>query len=141
MDAHAGHVTRDHSDIELFVWEAEAPAVRRTLAAAGFTWVPSLHPDEGEPFLKDGQEISVTFLVRPEDGRVFTPRRWSDWPWVDGAFDGPRAQLGEIEVPVTSLEGLIDMKMNFEKHPHGKPRRPKDDADIALLRRLLERTA
>jgi hypothetical protein len=136
MDAHAGRVTRDHSDIEVFVWASDARAVRSALGAAGFLWVPGLHPDEGDPYLKDGQEVSVTFLARDVQGRLITPGRWSDWPWIEGAFEGPRVRLGQIDVPVTSIAGLLDMKENFAKHLHGRPLRPKDEADIALLRAL-----
>jgi hypothetical protein len=138
MDFHLGRVSRDHSDIEVFVWKSDAQAVREALLEGGFLAPWGLHPDEGQPFLKDGQEVGVTYLERDGNGRIATPGRWADWPWVDGAFDGARCRIGELEAPVMSVRGLLEMKENFEKHPHGSPRRAKDEADIATLRNLLE---
>jgi hypothetical protein len=98
--------------------------------------IPGLHPDEGDPYLKDGQEVSVTFLVHDESGRIVTPGRWADWPWPEGSFSGDRVRLADLDLPATSIDGLLDMKENFATHPHGRPRRPKDDQDIALLEQL-----
>jgi hypothetical protein len=137
MDFHAGRVTRDHSDIEFFAWARDAASVRRVLVAAGFAAHEGLHPDEGQPFTKGGVEVGAWYLQHDPAGRICTPGRWSDWPWPDGSFDGPRRSIDDVEAPVTSLEGLLDMKTNFERHAHGAPRREKDDADIVLLTRLL----
>jgi len=137
MEAHAGRITRTHEDIEVFVWERDGDAVRHVLTGAGFFAPPGLHADEGQPFLKDGQEIGIWYLVRSDDGRVHTPGRWSDWPWAKDSFDGPRLDLAGVLVPVMSLEGLLDMKINFRHHPHGAPPREKDAADIELMQRLI----
>jgi hypothetical protein len=137
MDAHAGEVTRDHADIEIFLWVDDAASARDALERAGFAAWPSLHPDEGEPFTKDGQEAGLTFLTRDAVGRVITPGRWSDWPWVEGAFDAAPGRIDDLELPVMSLEGLLDLKVNFAKHAHGAPLREKDVADIERLRAMI----
>ncbi|MEX2247820.1 MAG: aminoglycoside adenylyltransferase [Dehalococcoidia bacterium] len=139
MDFHAGEVTRDHSDIEAFVRKDDAEAVRRALTAAGFAAPPPLHPDEALPHLKDGQEAGFFYLVEDEAGRTITPGRWADWPWAAGAFDGPPLRLGDLELHAMSLDGLLDMKLNFPKHTHGAPLREKDVADIERLRALAAR--
>jgi hypothetical protein len=139
MDFHAGRVTRDHSDVEFFVWEHEGPAVRAKLVGAGFLAVPGLHPDEGQPFLKDGQELGAWYLRPTSGGGICTPGRWADWLWPDGAFAGPRARIGDVEAPAMSIAGLLDMKANFAQHAHGAPARAKDLADIDLLKAMLER--
>jgi hypothetical protein len=138
MDFHVGRVTRDHSDIEVFVWLDDAAGVREALTARGFLSPQGLHPDEGQPFLKDGQEAGITYLAHDAVGGVVTPGRWADWPWPHGSFEGPRRRIGDLEAPVISVIGLLDMKENFARHPHGAPRRAKDEADIATLRRLLD---
>src|ERR1700674_4545811 len=97
MDFHAGEVTRDHSDIEIFVRLVDAETAKDALVRAGFAAPPGLHPDEGQPFLKDRQEVSVTYLTRHADGNMRVPGRWSDWPFRAGAFDEPRVRLGDIE--------------------------------------------
>lgn len=138
MDFHAGRVTRDHADIELFVWQADVERVGDALTRAGFIAIRGgAYPDEAQPFVKEGQEIGAWFLIRDPDSRVVTPGRWSDWPWPPGAFDNPRARIDDVVAPVMSVAGLLDMKENFPKHRHGRPLRPKDEADIALLRELL----
>jgi hypothetical protein len=137
MDARAGSVTRDHSDIELFVWAEAAERVRAALTAAGYLAPPGLHPEEGQPFLRDGQEVGVWYVVRDASGQIVTPGRWADWPWPAGSFDAPPGHIENLELPAMSVEGLLDMKLGFARHPHGAPQRPRDAADIELLRRLL----
>ncbi|MBI5287604.1 MAG: hypothetical protein HY873_01390 [Chloroflexi bacterium] len=137
MDAHAGRITRAHDDIEVFVWERDAAAVRTALSSAGFFAPPGLYPGECQPFLKDSEEVGAWYLVRETDSRVHTPGRWSDWPWPKGSFDGPRVDLAGLLVPAMSLEGLLEMKLKFRDHPHGAPPREKDLADIDLLQRLM----
>ena len=137
MDAHAGRVTRDHADIELFVRFEEADAARSVLLQRGFLAPPPLHPDEGQPYLRQGQEVGVWFLTPDADGNPVTPGRWADWPWPAGSFEAPPGRLGDLSLPVMSVAGLLDMKRGFARHPHGAPLRPKDEADVELLRRLL----
>jgi hypothetical protein len=97
-----------------------------------------LHPDEGQPYLKDGVEAGMWFLVRRINGTDAVPGRWADWPFPPESFDGSPGRIGDVEAPVTSIEGLLDMKENFAAHPHGAPPRDKDLSDIAFLRKMLE---
>jgi hypothetical protein len=136
MDFHAGRITRDHDDIEIFSWKHDASAVRLALTAAEFTHVPGLYPDECQTFLKCGQEIGFWFLVRNEGGAIHTPGRWADWPWAAGAFDSDPLTLAGVTARAMSIEGLLDIKTRFASHPHGGPLREKDVADIELLRAL-----
>lgn len=139
MDFHAGRVTRDHSDIEAFVWAQDAGRVRGVLVDAGFAAPAGTHPDEGQPFLKHGQVLGVFFLDRAGDGRVHITGRWRDWRWPSGSFDGSRRRIADIEAPAMSVAGLIEMKANFEEQPNGAPRRAKDIADLVFLNELLAR--
>jgi hypothetical protein len=84
MDFHHGRVTRPHSDIEFFVRIEHAEAVKAALVARGFLAPPGLHPDEGQPFLKDGVEAGMWFLERRADGTDAVPGRWADWPFRRG---------------------------------------------------------
>ena len=136
MDAHAGRVTRDHSDIELFVRLEHGDAARTALTRRGFVAPPPVHPDEGQPFLRDGHEVGVWFVTEDAGRSFVTPGRWADWPWPAGSFDGPRVCLGDLALPAMSVAGLLDMKRGFAAHPHGASLRPKDEADILLLLRL-----
>jgi hypothetical protein len=137
LDVHAGEITREHSDIEAYVSLEDAERATAALERAGFVAWPALHPDEGRPFTKDGQEIGLWYLTYDAAGRTITPGRWSDWPWYPGSFDGPRGLLGDLELPAVTLECLLDTKSNFAKHPHGAPLREKDIADIERLRAMI----
>ncbi len=141
IDARAGRVTRDHADIEAFVWLRDADGVRRALTEAGFVAPPALHPDEGQPCLREGQEFGVWFLARTPEGAIVTPGRWADRPWLAGSFEADPALLEGMTLPAMSAAGLLDMKLRFERHPHGAPPRAKDEVDIALLRQLVARDA
>ncbi len=137
MDFNAGEVTRDHADIEIFVWLHDATAVKDALVHAGFAAPPGLYLDECQPFLKDGQEIGGWYIERDADGAIHTPGRWADWSWSAGSFDEPRMYIGDIDAPAMSADGLLDMKLGFSTHPHGAPLRAKDRADIAALRAII----
>lgn len=137
MDAHAGRITRDHADIEVFIWLDGAVAAREALTRAGFTYVPSLHPEEAAAYLKDGQEVDLTFLVRHADDSVTLRGRWSGWCWPAAWFEGARRQLQEMTLPVMALEGLLELKTNFANQPHGAPLRAKDVEDIERLRAMI----
>ncbi len=139
MDFHAGEVTRDHSDIEIFIWKHDVDRARDALSARGYFAPPGLYPEEAQSFLKEGQEIGLWFVVTDDAGRMATPGRWADWPWPEGSFDAPRQRIGDLEAPVMSLEGLLDMKAGFAQHPHGAPPREKDLADIEQLKSLISR--
>ena len=140
MDFHAGRVTRPHIDIEFFVNIEEAAIAMTALMESGFLAPSGLHPDEGQPFLKDGVELGMWYLQRRPDGSTTVPGRWSDWPFPAHSFDGGPGKISNVVAPVMSLDGLLDMKERFAVHPHGAPLRPKDESDIEFLRELRART-
>ena len=80
IDFHAGEVTRDHADIEIFAWQRDVARARDALIGRGYLAPPGLYPDECQSFIKDGQEIGLWFLNLGEDGRARTPGRWRDCP-------------------------------------------------------------
>jgi hypothetical protein len=137
IDFHAGEITREHADIEMLVTTADAAAAREALVGAGFLAPPPLHPNEGQPYLKAGEEVGCWYLEPNAEGSLATPGRWSDWPYADGAFGDPPRTLHGVTARVMSAPALFDMKLNFRHHAHGAPPRDKDLADIALLERLL----
>lgn len=141
MDAHAGEVTRDHADIEIFLWIDDAEAACSALVQAGYARWAGLYPEECVPFTKAGQEIGLWYITANEEGQIVTPGRWADWPWYPGSFDGPEGRIGDLALPVVSLDGLLDTKTNFANHPHGAPLREKDIGDIERIRQLIARRA
>jgi hypothetical protein len=137
VDFNLGHISRKHDDIEAFILERDAPVVRAALTAAGFAAPTPLHPDEGQPFLKEGQELGLWFLNPGEDGRLRMHGRWADWPLPTDSFEGTALALeGAMAFAVSPL-CLIEMKLNFQRYAPGAETRNKDSADIEALRELI----
>lgn len=134
LDFLVGEVTRDHDDIDWFLWKWDAPAVCACLEACDYQSLEVRHPDEHIAFQRHGQRISFTLNEMNEAGQAVTAGRWSDWPFPQGAFAAPVGQLGDIVCPIVSAAAQLDVKMNFHKHPAGGPLRQKDPADIERLR-------
>ena len=136
VDFLVGETTRPHSDVEFVAWHRDLPAITRILEASGYSPIEVRHPDEGAALTKNDQRLGFTFIDEGADGQIITPGRWSDWPWPEGSFAAVRGRLDDIELLVVSLEGQLDTKENFHRHPEGRPLRRKDRADIRYLRWL-----
>jgi hypothetical protein len=133
VDFSVGSVTRPHRDIEFVVWERDAERLPSILAEHGY--VVHAREEEAITFAKQGQHVEFYVLVRDARGRLITPGRWADWPWLEGSFDGPMGRIGDVVCPVVSVETQLDTKEAYLQQT-GVPLRPKDRADIALLRGL-----
>ena len=140
LDARIGYVTRDHHDIEFWVFHEDADSTREALMACGFEAPESLRPEESQEFLKDGVNASSAFLRRNQDGSVGVRGRWSDWQFPPDAFQQPPGRIDGLVVPAMSVEGMLAMKVQFPALRHGRPLRDKDAEDIGVLRKLLEAT-
>lgn len=136
MDFHAGRVTRDHDDIELFVEVDSAERLLELMHGTGFSAPSALHPDEGQPYLRDGLEVGVWYLERQGNERRLRGR-WTGWALPPGSFSAGMARLDDVEAPVVSLECLREMKAGFAAQEHGAALRPKDIADLALIDTLI----
>lgn len=139
IDFLVGEVTRPHTDIEFAVWRSDFPAVRSLLERQGYIEQEVASPEEAANLHKNGELVRLIFIERNERRELITPGRWSDWPWPDGSFGGARGRLGDIELPVVSIEGQLDTKENYHRHPAGEPLREKDRADLEHLRRLVDK--
>ncbi len=139
VDFLVGEVTRPHSDVEFAVWRSDFSSVRSLLERRGYTEQAGDSSPEAVNLRKSGQVVRFIFIERNQRGEVITPGPWSDWPWPEGSFGGVRGRLGSIELPVVSIQGQIDTKENYHRHPAGGPLRPKDRADLEHLRRLADK--
>ena len=136
LDFVVGEVTRGHDDIDLLIFTHDRGVAERALASAGYDRLVTSHPDEHRHFRKDGERISLTFVEVDERGDVVTPGRWRDWPYAEGALDGPTIAFGGVECTVLSVDAQLETKVNFGAHRSGAPKRPKDLMDITLLQSL-----
>lgn len=137
VDFNLGRISRAHDDIEVYVWERDVEAVKDALVSVGYEAPPALHPNEGQPFTKNGEELGVWFLTMDDRGRPMMRGRWADWRLPDGAFEQTPLMLGTIEARALSPDALIEMKVNFPRYANDAALREKDQADIALLRSLI----
>jgi hypothetical protein len=133
VDFVVGRVTRPHRDIEFVVWWHDAERLPPILGEHEYE--VRAREEEAITFIKQGQHVEFYVIVRDARGRLITPGRWANWPWLDGSFDGPRGRIGEVVCPVVSVETQLDTKEAYLRHT-GVPLRSKDRADIASLRGL-----
>jgi lincosamide nucleotidyltransferase A/C/D/E len=139
IDAHIGRITREHGDIELWVRNDAADAVRTALVVHGFEAIATQPPEEAQEFERDGVRFSAAFFVRTDDGYARPEGRWSDWSFPPGSFGDLVGTIRELRVPVMSIAGMLAMKTQYATLRNGHPLRPKDIADMVVLRGLLSR--
>jgi hypothetical protein len=138
LDFHAGRVTRPHTDIELFVARRDARALDEILCALGFSNPAPLHPYEGQPYLKAGQEAGAWFVDLKAAGGPAMMGRWASWRLPAGSFEGSWLELDGVRARAVSLECLRELKRGFASQPAGRaPLRERDIADLALIDSLL----
>lgn len=129
-------ITRQHGDIDLFVWAADAAALLSALSERGYTDVGGPPPAQQRNLSKAGEEFHVTLLERAEAGVVTAGGRWVDSPWPDGMLDGPIGSIGDVRCRVISAEAQLWAKVEVPK-TLGHAQRDYDPADIALLREVI----
>jgi hypothetical protein len=119
VDFYAGAVTRAHDDVDLAVWLADLPQIRRLLEADGWRHAPQPDEDGGTGFERGGVRLELTFLVRHGDV-VVTPVGDGGAAWPEGAFGDDRGELGGVHARLVALEALRRGKSS-----------PREDADEA----------
>lgn len=138
VDFFLGAVTRDHGDIDWFVWADDAGVLTEGLLRRGYRPVPGPPPGLQVDFAKDGLESSFTFLARDAAGRVVVAGGpWAGAPWPAGMLDGGSGRIGALRCPVVSVRAQIEIKRMTPVWDPARPRRSKDAADIALLEAAL----
>ena len=133
VDFHLGRVSREHGDIELYIWSVDAERVSKVFRGAGFAPETIAYPDEAVEFTKDGQLICAVLLVETAEGIVI-PGRWTDWPWPCDAFGGPPGGIDGLVVPLVSVEALLDRSLNYQKHAPGAP--PLRERDVIAIEQM-----
>src|SRR3954452_4055924 len=130
VDFHAGRITRSHDDLDVAVWDADAPALARLLAGARWRHVPDPHEDGSTCYVRDGVRLELAFLARADDGVIYTPLRDGRASWPDGTFGSAVAVLHGVRAPLVGAAALREDK----SRPRDDPRAAaKDRADVATL--------
>jgi hypothetical protein len=137
LDARLGQLTRDHHDIEFWVYHEDGVRTKEALVQRGFTPVATQPPEESQEFMKAGIKSSSAYLYRKSDGRLGVKGPHSDWRFPANSFEDPPGRIGDLVLPAMSIEGMLAMKEQFPTLRNGRPLREKDVADIATMRGLL----
>lgn len=132
VDFHAGSVTREHGDIEFFIWERDGPRAARLLQVTGYEPVDHPHPEEALIVRKFDQIVEL-YVVAVDPSRVVSGRgRWQHWPLPKNALGDDLKSLHEVECPVVSIECICGTKRGYADYT-GIPPRKKDQQDMTTL--------
>lgn len=137
VDFAVGRVTREHADIDLVVFADQLPDVVHLLEDLGYEASPTRHLHQTS-LRRSEVEVQLNVVERRSDGAIVSPGTFSDWPWHPRSFGDCVGRIGDIEVPVVSVEAQLEAKEGFPRHRAGSPHRLKDVADISVLRQLLD---
>jgi Uncharacterised nucleotidyltransferase len=132
VDFHAGVITREHGDVEFFIWERDGPRAGEVLTAAGYECVDHPHPDEALIWRKHDQIVELYFTVNNSQGHVTGQGRWSNWPLPDYSLGSEIRTVEGVECPVVSMDCILGTKQGYAQYT-GIPEREKDRADVITL--------
>ncbi|HEX6508388.1 MAG TPA: hypothetical protein VF221_12210 [Chloroflexota bacterium] len=136
VDFLVGSVTREHGDIEFFIWEHDSPRAREQLQDSGYQLVEHPHPDEALIWRKHEQLVELYFLAVNERGEVNGRGRWDNWALPENSLGGEIRGVDGVRCPVVSIECILNTKLEYLQHT-GIPPRDRDRADVMALRRAL----
>jgi len=133
VDFHVGHMTRNHADIDVAVWQADLDRIRVLLEAQG--WIHAPEPDEDgyTGYERRDVRLELAFLARDEAGTVYTPLVEGRGDWPAASFGDTQAEVEGVRARVVGLSSLIEDKSGPRHDPAVLA---KDRADVALLTSL-----
>jgi hypothetical protein len=138
LDARIGRTSREHGDIEFWVERVDADRSRSALVTAGATALATQPPAESCEFTWEGVEFSTAYFDRRADGGFSQPSgRWSDWLFPPDSFANDAVTFEGTPVLAMSAAGMLAMKEQYPGLRNGRPWRPKDIADMEMLKALL----
>jgi GrpB-like predicted nucleotidyltransferase (UPF0157 family) len=133
VDFYAGSVTRAHDDLDLAVWLDDLPRIAELLKDDGWRHAPYDDEDGGTGYEQEAVRLRLTYLVRDDDGRIFTPLRSGQAAWSEEAFGDDVGELRGVRSRLLSLTPLIYGKSSPREDPEEAA---KDCADFSRLSRF-----
>ncbi len=135
MDFYLGEITRDHLDVDWFVWAYALPSLVDELVRHGWTDLAEHPPEQQRDIVQGDVEMGFAPLTAASDGCPVV----GGGPWhgerypakmlvdaVEGVLDGVRCR-------VIDPAAQIEIKQMMPVWVPGRPRRPKDQIDIDRL--------
>lgn len=141
VDFYLGQVTRDHEDVDWFVWKEDLPVITGLLVSRGWDDL-AVHPlEQQRDLLRNQVELGFAPLARTDSGDVVVgggPYMGEPWPknMIDNTAIG---ELEGIRCPIISPEAQIEIKLMMPIWVPGFRRRDKDTLDIAKLEAALHK--
>jgi len=133
VDFYAGSVTRAHDDLDAAVWLDDLPRIASLLEDDGWHHAPLEDEDGGTGYEQGAVRLELTYLVRDEDGRIFTPMRHGQAAWSEEALADDVRELNGVNARLVALAPLIRGKSSPRDDPEEAA---KDRADFGELSRL-----
>ena len=133
VDFYAGSVTRAHDDLDAAVWLDDLPRIAALLEADGWHHAPEEDEDGGTGYEQGAVRLELTYLVRGDDGRIFTPMRHGQAAWSEEALADDVRELNGVSARLIALAPLMRGKSSPRDDPEEAA---KDRADFRELSRL-----
>jgi hypothetical protein len=133
VDFYAGSITRAHDDIDVAVWLEDLPRISALLDENDWSHAPSPDEDGGTGYERGAVRLELTFLVRDDDGRIFTPLRDLQAQWPESAFAEDARELLGVRSRLIALVALTRGKSSARDDPEEGA---KDRADFGVLSQL-----
>ena len=130
VDFHSGSATRSHDDIDLAVWSKNLSHITVLLESAGWRHAPTQDEDGGSGYERGTVRLELTYLVRDEDGRIYTPLRQGRASWSRQALGRDILELAGVQCCIVGLASLTRSKSSPRPDPGDAA---KDRADIGVL--------
>lgn len=133
VDFYAGSVTRAHDDVDIAVWLKDVPRIMELLEEDGWGHAPPDDEDGGTGYERRSVRLELTYLVRDQEGGIFTPLRNGRGEW---SMEALANDVGELHGVRSRLVGLAPL-MRAKSSPRDDPEEAaKDRADFDQLSRL-----
>jgi hypothetical protein len=133
VDFYVGSVTRAHADLDAAVWLDELPRTAALLEAEGWHHAPEEDEDGGTGYERGAVRLELMYLVRGEDGSIFTPMRHGQVAWSEEDLADDVRELNRVGARLVALGSLMRGKSSPRDDPEEAA---KDRADFRELSRL-----
>jgi Aminoglycoside-2''-adenylyltransferase len=133
VDFYAGSFTRAHDDLDAAVWLDDLPRIAALLEADGWHHAPDEDEDGGTGYEQGTVRLEFMYLVRGDDGHIFTPMRHGQVAWSEEALADDVRELNGVSARLIALAPLMRGKSSPRDDPEDAA---KDRADVRELSRL-----
>jgi Aminoglycoside-2''-adenylyltransferase len=133
VDFYAGSVTRAHDDLDVAIWLDDLPRIAVLLEADGWHHAPEEDEDGGTGYEQGAVRLELTYLVRDDDGRIYTPMRHGQAAWSEEALADDVGELNGVRARLIALAPLMRGKSSPRDDPEEAARDLADFRELSQL--------